>query len=140
MSTQGTSQLASDEDLTTVITPLSEAATSGNAAIVRLLLESGADIHASYGCGGTVMEAATTNDIVQIFLDRGLDINGRDKFGGTILIISAEGSRRPSIAFLLAHGADPNARTDDGMTALKVAQGFGKTDEVELLKKACARE
>jgi ankyrin repeat protein len=122
------------------ITPLSQAAASEDVSIVKLLLEHGADIHALTGNGATVMAFATTNEIVQVFLDRGLDINARDKNGYTLLIRSAEGFHRPSVAFLLEHGADPNAKTTDGTTALKLAKGIGHLDDVELLKKAGAKE
>lgn len=127
-------------DVATGITPLSQAAASGNPSIVKMLLDHGADIHALTGRGATVMEFATTNEVVQIFLDLGVSINARDKNGYTILILSAEGFHRPSIAFLLEHGADPNAKTDDGVTALKLAQGIGHTRDVELLRAAGAKE
>jgi ankyrin repeat protein len=112
---------------------------------VRMLLERGANIYTPTGCGGTVMEFATTNEIVQIFLDHGLDINAHDKFGMTVLIrsVGVGGSHVPSIAFLLGHGADPNARADFGfsvLTALRLAQISGKTNEVELLRKAGATD
>jgi len=84
---------------------------------------------------------ATTNEIAQFFLDQGLDINARDEDGYTLLIRSGEPFDRPSIAFLLEHGADPNAKAKDGTTALKLAQGhFGHPEDVELLKKAGAKE
>jgi len=124
------------------ITALSSAASSENAAVVRMLLEHGADFHAQTSNGATVMLYASTDEIVQIFLDRGLDINAHDKHGYTLLIRSAEweGVHRPSVAFLLEHGADPNAKTDDGTTALKLAEGIRHPDDVDLLKKAGAKE
>jgi ankyrin repeat protein len=124
------------------ITALSLAASSENATVVRMLLEHGADVHAQSSNGATVMLSASTNEIVQIFLDRGLDINTKDKRGYTLLIRSAEwgGVHRPSIAFLLEHGADPNVKADDGTTALKLAKGIKHPDDVELLEKAGAKE
>jgi len=122
------------------ITALSLAASSGNLSIVKMLVEHGADIHALNSRGATVMAYATTNEVVQYFLDRGLDINARDKEGYTLLIKAAEGFNRPSIAFLLEHGADPNAKTTDGTTALKLAFRINHPADVELLKKAGAKE
>jgi ankyrin repeat protein len=124
----------------TGINALSQAAHSGNLSIVRMLVDHGADVRALDSRGATVMAYATTNEIVQYFLDRGLNINARDKDGYTLLINSAEGFNRPSIAFLLQHGADPNAKTSDGTTALKLAQGMHHSDDVELLKRAGAKE
>lgn len=132
--------IAAGADGATGITALSQAAHSENLSIVKMLVEHGADIHALSGHGDTILEFATTNEIAQYFLDRGLDINARDKDGYTLLILSAEGFHRPSIAFLLEHGADPNAKTTDGTTALKLARGIRHPDDVELLKKAGAKE
>jgi ankyrin repeat protein len=122
------------------ITALSLAAFSGNLSIVKMLVEHGADIHALNSRGASVLAYATTNEVVQYFLDRGLDINAHDKDGYTLLIKSAEGFNRPSIAFLLEHGADPNAQTTDGTTALKLASRSHHPADVELLKKAGAKE
>lgn len=127
------------------INPLLEATTSEKAAIVRMLLESGANIYSPTACNGSVMEFATTNEIVQIFLDRGLDINAHDKFGMTVLIrsVGVGGLHVPSVAFLLEHGADSNARVNIGssvFTALRLAQIHGRTNEVELLRKAGATD
>ena len=130
------------------ITALWAAASSENAEVVRLLLERGADLHAETSDGSIVMLRASTNEIVQIFLDRGLDINAKDKRGYSLLIRSADagGHHRPSIAFLLQHGADPNAKTDDGTTALKLAKEargsalLPRTHDVELLEKAGAKQ
>jgi len=122
------------------ITALSQAAASGNASLVKMLIEHGADLHALTGNGATVMAFATTNEVVQEFLDRGLDINARDKDGYTLLILSAEGFHRPTVAFLLRHGADPNAKSKGGTTALKLAEKIGHSDDAELLRKAGAKE
>jgi uncharacterized protein len=123
------------------ITALSLAPRSGDIAIVKMLVRHGADIHSRDSMGRTALAYATTNEIAQFFLDHGLDINARDKDGYTLLISSGEPFHRPSIAFLLEHGADPNAKAKDGTTALKLAQGrFGHPEDVELLKKAGAKE
>jgi ankyrin repeat protein len=124
------------------ITALSSAAASENATVVRILLEHRADVHARTDNGATVMLYASSNEIAQIFLDHGLDINAHDKHGYTLLIWSAEweGVHRPSVQYLLEHGADPNAKTDDGTTALKLAQAIGHPDDVELLRKAGAKQ
>ena len=122
------------------ITSLSQAAASGNAPLVKMLIEHGADLHALTGNGATGMAFATTNEVVKELLDRGLEINARDKDGYTILILSAEGFYRPTVAYLLGHGADPNATAKDGTTALKLAEKIGRSDDVELLRKAGAKE
>jgi ankyrin repeat protein len=124
------------------ITALSSGASSDNSTVVRILVDHGADVRALTSDGATVMLRASTNEIAQIFLDRGLDINAKDEHGYTLLIESAEweGVHRPSIAFLLAHRADPNAKADDGATALKLATKIGHPDDVDQLLRAGAKE
>ncbi len=129
----------------TGITALSVACHSRDLAIVKMLVERGADIHALDSKHRTVLAFATTNEIAQFFLDHGLDINERDDDGYTLLIRSAGSPRfRPTVAFLLQHGADPHAKTKGGETALKVAEGLvaglRRPDDVDLLKKASAKE
>jgi ankyrin repeat protein len=46
----------------------------------------------------------------------------------------------PVVKALLAHGADVNAVTDKGTTALAVAQQTGKTDVAALLEQAGATQ
>lgn len=136
------------------VTALWVAAFSGNAAVSKMLIEHGADIHAIDSLGESVMLLARSNEVVQVFLDQGLDINARQRDGHTLLMLStlasaegdphrfaassAPGRGMPDVAFLLQHGADPNAKARDGTTALKAAQG--RLELVELLKNAGAIE
>ncbi len=121
------------------ITPLWVAAFSGDASISRMLIDRGADIRARDSRGASVMLMARSNEVVQVFLDRGLDINARDVDGYTLLLLSAsEIHGWPDVAFLLQHGADPNAKAKNGETPLMAARG--RPDAVKLLKKSGAKE
>jgi len=133
---------------------LSYAAFGGNASAVRMLIDHGADIHAIDSRVGSVMLWARSNEVVQLLLDQGLDINARDVDGITLLMLStmasasgnphefaarsAPGRGIPDVAFLLKHGADPNAKAKNGLTPLKAAHG--RPELVELLKNAGAKE
>ena len=99
------------------VTPLHEAATVGNAAIVSALLRAGADADAAYGDGETpLMIAARTGsvDAVKALLERGAKVNAdgavprtdRADVGGR-----REPCRRGSA--LIDAGADVNARTTE---------------------------
>ena len=62
------------------VTPLHEAATIGNAAIVNALLRAGADANAAYGEGETpLMMAARTGSVesVKLLLEAGADVERR---------------------------------------------------------------
>jgi ankyrin repeat protein len=121
------------------VTALSVAALSGNAALTRMLISHGADIHGADTVSRSVMLWARSNEVVQVFLDEGLDINAHDVNGSTLLVLAAGQNRDwPDEAFLLQHGADPNIKDKWGTTALKMARG--RPDVVELLTRAGARE
>jgi ankyrin repeat protein len=143
----------SDDDVVDGITPLWMAAFSGNSAVCKMLIEHGADVHALDSRSGSIILYARSNDVVELLMGQGLDINARDKDGITLLMVSAmahstgkphsfaarasKGSGMPDFDFLLQHGADPNVKTTNGLTPLKVLQ---RPDLVDLLKKAGAKE
>jgi len=73
------------------VTPLHSAASGGHAAIVKRLLEAGADPNAAQDGGFTPLHSAAQND------------------------------DRESVEALLAAGADPSLASDDGKTAAQLA-------------------
>jgi ankyrin repeat protein len=136
------------------VSALSFAAFGGNASALRMLIKHGADIHAIDSRGQSIMLWARSNEVVRLLLDQGLDINARDVDGTTLLMLSTMASASanphefspssntgrgiPDVAYLLQHGADPNAKAKNGLTPLKVAQG--RLELVDLLKNAGAEE
>lgn len=91
--------------------PLHIAAQSDNLAMVRLLLESKADINSADSSGMTpLMSAVTGNrlEIAEFLIARGADVQAKAKGGGTALTISVQQSPPPITEALLNAGADPN--------------------------------
>ena len=79
------------------MTPLHEAATIGNAAIVNALLRAGADADAAYGDGETpLMMAARTGSVeaVKLLLEAGAEVNAAEQFRGQTRA-DAGGRREP---------------------------------------------
>jgi ankyrin repeat protein len=105
-------------------TPLIRAAKSGDAAVIKLLLEKGANAKAATRNGVTaVMMAANVNA-------REEDMTGRSK---------TQKDAIESIRLLLAAGATVNgAETTQGRTALHGAAMWGLTDVVKFLKESGA--
>jgi ankyrin repeat protein len=61
-------------------------------------------------------------------------VNTRDVTNGqTALHIVTKRRDKTWVAYLLQHGADPNLRDRDGVTAIQIAAGLGFTEGVELL-------
>ena len=95
-------------------TPLSEAARRGDTAVLRLLLKAGANPEAPNPEGQTALMvvARTGNlDAATLLLAHGAKIDAREHWGGqTALIWAAAQNQAQMVRFLIAKGADVNAR------------------------------
>jgi len=123
-----------------VIRRLLQQGANPNAAVCKMRIERGADIHAVDSRNGSIIIYSRSNDVVELLLGQGLDINAREKDGSTLLMVSAAvyaggdphsfaaraaaGSRVPDLDFLLKQGADPNVRTKAGLTPLNALKSL----------------
>ncbi len=119
--------------------PLHTAAFKRDAAMTRLLIESGADVNAGKTSDGwTALHFAANNGdlpLARLLLDKGATVDARKKDGGTPLHAAAMMGHAEVVALLIARGADVNARKDDGWTPLRFAAWKQRADIVELLRK-----
>ena len=92
------------------------AATNGNAAIVRLLLDAGADAGSANPEGETaLMTAARAGSIetTTLLASRGADVNARESwFGETALMWAAAENHADMVRTLASLGAEINARSN----------------------------
>ncbi len=93
---------------------LSEAAMMGSAPIIDALLKAGANADAANNEGETaLMEVARTGhiDAANLLLKAGADINLTEQWGGQSPLMWAAAQDQPEmVKFLLANGANPDAR------------------------------
>lgn len=117
------------------------------AAVVRILLDQGADVKLRDPAGETALLAAlmghasehaiigSSLPLVRLLLARGSEVNARDKDGWTPLTMLADQFAEQSavMRLLLEHGAEVNAPGKGGPSALVYAARHGHADEVRLL-------
>jgi ankyrin repeat protein len=117
------------------VTPLQQAALSGNIRMATMLLGSGADINGTGPSGRTALTYAGGHlDMMQFLIRRGVDVNARDLEGASALDNAAWSGSIDDVAILLAHGAhvnDPNTQT--GATPVNEAGFRGHADVVQYL-------
>ena len=104
------------------ITPLDWAISFDNTELVKLLLDHGAIIEATF-----LSQAAGRGDvdIAEIFIAHGADVNAKDRGGNTALHAAAWDGRDEVVKLLLSKGAEADAKRSDGLTPLINAAGPG---------------
>lgn len=152
------------------MTPLAEAASTGDPSLIEMLLGRGADAKAA-GLGPGFMALASgcarcidlllkppmatplavmlapplsTSNYVPRLLDIGAEAKATDPGGTPLIVLAASADTIPvaadAVKSLIAHGADVNAKNAAGETALDQARKRGDTPLVTSLLAAGARE
>ena len=123
-------------------TALLRAATNGQEAVVRFLVEKGADIEARSPNNGTPLICASEGNyeaIVEFLLKNGARVNSEDQFGWNPLHRVTVNRGGEGVAqVLLTHGADVNARCSFQKTPLHHAIEKGNDSMVSFLLAAGA--
>lgn len=121
-------------------TALHLAAFFGRTEAVRMLLEAGSDVAAvsRNDQANTPLHAAlpgSHHDIVTALLDAGADVNARQSHSFTPLHEAALIGNPEIARLLLERGADPEMTTDDGKTALQLAEEKEHAEVAEVLRR-----
>ena len=122
-------------------TPLWTASQAGRAAMVRLLLASGAKVSIGDRNGAEPLLIASQEghaDVVQILLDAGANVNAVAVQGATALAQAAQGGKIDAMKLLLKAGAKVDAPESTGATPLYLASQQGQAEAVKLLLAAGA--
>jgi N-acyl-D-amino-acid deacylase len=117
---------------------ISEAITFGHTDVVRALVAAGGDATGVDGTGINLLHwAAITNrpSMIPILANAGVPVNALDDFGFTPLMYAAtiDHGGTAAVEALLAAGAKPDLRNDEGRTALQQARRFRHADAVRVL-------
>ncbi|MBI3048540.1 MAG: ankyrin repeat domain-containing protein [Acidobacteria bacterium] len=116
-------------------TPLMYAALYGDLALLRMLLDHGADPNAANDLGATALMWATHDvEKTRLLLERGALTEARGDDGRTPLIITASrAGSAPVVTLLLDRGARAGASAGNGTTALREAANAADADVMALL-------
>jgi hypothetical protein len=118
------------------ITTLMKAASEGDLAAVRHLLEQGANVNAKDEDGWTPLFFAAFSgrtEVVRLLIDKRADINQVDRIGQTPLMTAAARGQTNTVCALVESGIEINAADKDGRTALMYAADLGHRDTVRAL-------
>ncbi len=123
-------------------TPLYNASDSGNAQVVGILLNSGANVNARLKYGSTALMAASSANhpkILNALLVAGADVNLSDTQGYTALRLTLSQNQSECCRALVSAGADVNAKTFNDFTPLHFAAVEGNPDTIRVLIQAGAK-
>lgn len=121
-------------------TALHRAASRGHLQAVTLLLDRSAKVDAADGEGVTPLVLAAYRghtDVVKLLIERGAFVNAQEQRNGLSSLAHAVGrGDEELVGVLLAHGADPLLKAQDGRSALDRAEANGATEIVARFKQA----
>lgn len=126
-------------------TPLHQAAASGDALEVQLLLKAGADVNAQDTNGWSPLHfaaQASSAGCTDALLRAGADTTLKDSFGNTALFRAVFSSRGEGdvIELLRAAGADPYATNLHGVSPLSLARSIANFNVSVYFADLVARE
>lgn len=119
-------------------TALSNAARSESVAVVKALVEGGANLEARRVFDGATVLVATAAlsgslKIVEVLVDMGANVNATNKEGSTALFFAAFNGDTEVAELLIAAGAGPDMANSRGATPLIIAAQEGTTEVMEQL-------
>ena len=119
------------------VTALHLAAAKGDIAIVRYLIEHGADIKAQdHTLNRSVIHFAAENgniDCIKYLAEKGADLQDKDSYGATALHYAARANNLDAIKFLVGKKVDYTARDYRGWTAMHYAASGAGIEMIQYL-------
>ncbi len=116
--------------------PLFDAAKSGTADQVKLLLTFGADPNAATTSGLTALHQAAARgnlDMVKELVQAGAEVNAITKDGRTPIFYAAARGKASTVSYLLDKKAEINLADENGVTPLILAAGSGNATLVKFM-------
>jgi ankyrin repeat protein len=124
------------DTLTSMASAMQAASAGGHEAMVKMLLDKGADINAQSGQYGNALQAASSRGheaVVRLLLDKGADVNAQGGEYGNALQAAVSDGNEAVVRLLLDKGADVNAQGGEYGNALQAASSGGHEQIAKLL-------
>ena len=109
----------------------------GDTALVKRLLDEGADINAKDG-GLTLLTKAATEGYLKtakLLIDKGAEVDARTNEGTSALMVASSGGYTKIVELLVNAGANAKIKNNMGYTAEMYAKEKGYTNIVQMLNK-----
>lgn len=122
MEQEGTVKI--DGDLIECCTPLWMASLGGHLAIVRLLLERGAEVNHTTLTNSTPLRAASFNghtEVIRCLVAHGADVNKRNQDGNTCIMVACWNGHLGTFGLLRTAGANMHVRDNQGFSMVHCA-------------------
>ena len=116
--------------------PLAYYVELGDLNSVRAELANAADPNGLDWMDMPVITISRDTTILQALLDAGAEVDACGENGWTALVHAADGSSVDAIKLLLARGANPHHKTEEGYVPLDRVRRFGEWEEAVALLKA----
>ncbi len=109
----------------------------GDTALIKSLLDEGADINAKDGDFTLLMKAATEGYLktAKLLIDKGAEIDARTNEGTSALMVASSGGYTKIVELLINAGANTKIKNSMGYTAEMYAKEKGYTNIISLLNK-----
>jgi ankyrin repeat protein len=119
------------------ILSLPEAASIGDANMVKMLIEKGTSVnskeHSFFKMALQRAAMGGYKNVVDLLLKEGAHVNARDSFLACALHYAVEKGHREVVKLLIDNGADVNIRNNEGLTSLDIAMMHNRREIAELL-------
>lgn len=112
---------------------------SGRTQVAEVLLAQGAGLDASALLLKGAAAGITDRDSVRFLVERGADLEQRNTAGDSPLLIAIRQDNHRLASHLVNLGADVNAQTGDGTSALALARAVDAGELIQLLERFGAR-